>query len=129
MLVGARKECPLIVGIGEGENFVASAIPAFLAETRHVMPIENGEIVTINADGVEITDADGDPVERDAEEVDWDEDAAEKGGYDDLHDEGDPRAARRGRRDDRRPAAARRQRRPLRRRASTTSSCAGSSGS
>jgi len=80
-LVAARQECPLIVGIGEQETFLASAIPAFLAETRTVKLIENGEIVTVHADGVEITDADGVAVERAAEEVTWDEEAAEKGGY------------------------------------------------
>jgi glutamine---fructose-6-phosphate transaminase (isomerizing) len=82
VLVAARKECPLIVGIGDHETFVASAIPAFLAETRHVKMIENGEVVTITPDGAEITDAEGNPIERDAEEITWDEDAAEKGGYD-----------------------------------------------
>ncbi len=81
LLVGARKECPLIAGIGEGETFLASAIPAFLAETRQVMLIENGEIVTVDASGIRITDASGAPVEREVEEVTWDEDAAEKGGY------------------------------------------------
>jgi glucosamine--fructose-6-phosphate aminotransferase (isomerizing) len=81
LLAGARKECPLVAGIGEGETFLASAIPAFLAETRQVMLIENGEIVTVDAEGVRITDAEGDPVEREVEEVTWDEDAAEKGGY------------------------------------------------
>jgi glutamine---fructose-6-phosphate transaminase (isomerizing) len=80
-LVGARKECPLIAGVGVGETFLASAIPAFLAETRNVVLIENGEIVTVDASGVTIADADGKPVERDVEEVTWDEDAAEKGGY------------------------------------------------
>ena len=63
-LVGARKECPLIAGVGEGETFLASAIPAFLAETRNVVLIENGEIVTIDHSGLTITDADGSPVER-----------------------------------------------------------------
>ena len=81
MLVGARKECPLIVGTGDGEQFLASAIPAFLAQTRDVMLVENGEIVTITPEGVEITEADGTPVQRDVDEVTWDEDAAEKGGY------------------------------------------------
>ena len=81
VLVGARKECPLIAGLGEGETFLASAIPAFLAETRRVMLIENDEIVTVDASGIRITDAAGAPVEREAEEVTWDEDAAEKGGY------------------------------------------------
>ncbi len=80
-LVAARKECPLIVGIGEDESFVASAIPAFLAETRTVLGLKNGEIVTIDGSGARITEADGTPVEREVEEVTWDEEAAEKGGY------------------------------------------------
>jgi len=82
LLVGARKETPLIVGVGEGENFIASAIPAFLNETRLVLSIDNGEIVTIRPDGVTITKADGEAVERETEEVDWDEEQAEKAGYD-----------------------------------------------
>jgi glutamine---fructose-6-phosphate transaminase (isomerizing) len=80
-LVGARKECPLVAGIGEGEAFLASAIPAFLADTRTAMPIENGEIVEIEAGAVKLTDAEGNPVQRPPEEVTWDADAAEKGGY------------------------------------------------
>jgi glutamine---fructose-6-phosphate transaminase (isomerizing) len=80
-LVAARQECPLIVGIGEGETFLASAIPAFLAETRQALPVENGEIVTVTPDGATVTEADGAPVERAVEEVLWDDDAAEKGGY------------------------------------------------
>ncbi|HET6832130.1 MAG TPA: glutamine--fructose-6-phosphate transaminase (isomerizing) [Solirubrobacterales bacterium] len=81
LLVGARQECPLVIGVGEGENFLASAIPAFLRETRTVMQIENGEIVTITPEGVEITDAGGDSRGRELEEVTWDEEAAERGGY------------------------------------------------
>jgi glutamine---fructose-6-phosphate transaminase (isomerizing) len=81
LLVGARKECPLVVGLGEGESFIASAIPAFLAETRRVQLIENGEIVAVGPEGTRFIDADGAAVERDVEEVDWDEEAAEKGGY------------------------------------------------
>jgi glucosamine--fructose-6-phosphate aminotransferase (isomerizing) len=81
-LVAARQECPLIVGLGEEETFVASAIPAFLAETRQALSIENGEIVTVSPNGAEVTTADGSPVDRAPEEVTWDEDAAEKGGYD-----------------------------------------------
>ncbi|HEX5761900.1 MAG TPA: glutamine--fructose-6-phosphate transaminase (isomerizing) [Solirubrobacterales bacterium] len=81
LLVGARKECPLVVGIGDGETFLASAIPAFLAETRRAVNVENGEVVTIDASGVRILDSDGNPVERQAEEVSWDAAAAEKGGY------------------------------------------------
>ena len=81
LLVGARQECPLVIGVGEGETFLASAIPAFLRETRTVMQIENGEIVTITPDEVRITNAFGEPLERDLEEVTWDEEAAERGGY------------------------------------------------
>ena len=81
VLAAAREECPLIAGLGDGETFLASAIPAFLAETREVMTVENGEVVTIGPGGVEITDAAGIPVERDADEVTWDQEAAEKGGF------------------------------------------------
>jgi glucosamine--fructose-6-phosphate aminotransferase (isomerizing) len=81
LLVGARKECPLVVGLGDGETFLASAIPAFMAETREAMTIENGEIVTIDASGARIADADGKPVRREPERVSWDASAAEKGGY------------------------------------------------
>jgi glucosamine--fructose-6-phosphate aminotransferase (isomerizing) len=94
ILVGARKECPLVAGIGEGESFLASAIPAFLAETREAVTIENGEVVTIDASGVAITDAEGNPVERAPEEISWDEAAAEKGGYEtfmlkEIHEQAD----------------------------------------
>ncbi len=93
-LVGARKECPLVAGVGEGESFLASAIPAFLPETRQAVLIENGEVVTIDASGISITDIDGAPVSRDPEEVTWDEDAAEKGGYEtfmlkEIHEQAD----------------------------------------
>jgi glutamine---fructose-6-phosphate transaminase (isomerizing) len=81
VLVGARKECPLIAGVGDGESFLASAIPAFLAETRNAVLIENDELVTVDASGVSITDLDGKPVDRAAEEISWTEDVAEKGGY------------------------------------------------
>src|SRR5215212_1498829 len=82
VLVGARKECPLIVGVGEGEQFLASAIPAFLRETRNVKLVNDGEIVAIRPDGVEFLDASGAALERETMEVDWDADTAEKGGYD-----------------------------------------------
>jgi glucosamine--fructose-6-phosphate aminotransferase (isomerizing) len=94
LLVGARKECPLVAGVGDGETFLASAIPAFLAETRDAVAIENDEIVTIDAAGISITDAAGVPVKRDAEEISWDESAAEKGGYEtfmlkEIHEQAD----------------------------------------
>ena len=81
LLVGARWETPLTVGLGKGETFVASAIPAFMAETREVLAIENGEIVTATPAGVTIETFDGESVERSPETVTWDEEAAEKGGY------------------------------------------------
>jgi glucosamine--fructose-6-phosphate aminotransferase (isomerizing) len=81
LLVGARQECPLVVGVGEGENFLASAIPAFMRETRRVMLIENGDIVIVRPGEVTVTDAAGAPVVREVEEVTWDEEAAERGGY------------------------------------------------
>jgi glutamine---fructose-6-phosphate transaminase (isomerizing) len=93
-LVGARKECPLVAGVGDGESFLASAIPAFLAQTRRAVMIENGEVVRIDAAGIAITNAEGSPVERQPEEIAWDEAAAEKGGYEtfmlkEIHEQAD----------------------------------------
>src|SRR5437763_470724 len=64
VLVGARKECPLIVGRGQGEQFIASAIPAFLRETRTVQYMGDDEIVVLSPDGVEFETASGEPLER-----------------------------------------------------------------
>jgi glutamine---fructose-6-phosphate transaminase (isomerizing) len=94
VLVGARKECPLIVGRGEGEQFLASAVPAFLAETRRVQYVNNGEIVCLTAHGVTITNADGEALERAIETVDWDQETAEKGGFEtfmlkEIHEQAD----------------------------------------
>ncbi|MGH2863877.1 MAG: glutamine--fructose-6-phosphate transaminase (isomerizing) [Solirubrobacteraceae bacterium] len=93
-LVGARRECPLIVGRGECEQFIASAVPAFLAQTRRVQYVENGEIVVLRPDGVRIMTASGEAVERAVETVDWDEETAEKGGYEtfmlkEIHEQAD----------------------------------------
>jgi glucosamine--fructose-6-phosphate aminotransferase (isomerizing) len=81
LLVGARRECPLVVGRGDGEQFVASAVPAFLAQTRRVQFVENDEIVVLRPDGVTICAPDGTEIERAIVEVDWDADTAEKGGF------------------------------------------------
>ncbi len=94
LLVGARKECPLVIGRGEGEQFVASAIPAFLAHTRNVQLIENDEIVVVRRDGVEFLTAAGEPIEREIDEVDWSQEVAEKGGYEtfmlkEIHEQAD----------------------------------------
>jgi len=81
-LVGARHECPLVAGVGDGESFIASAIPAFLGDTRRIQLVEDGEIVVVTPDGARFLGAGGDPVEREVQEVDWDVETAEKGGYD-----------------------------------------------
>jgi glucosamine--fructose-6-phosphate aminotransferase (isomerizing) len=93
-LVAARQECPLVIGVGEGEAFVASAIPAFLAQTRTVQYVANGEIITIEPSGATFTTADGAPVDRASETVDWNDDVAEKGGYEtfmlkEIHEQAD----------------------------------------
>src|SRR5215207_4029468 len=81
VVVGARKECPLIVGRGDGEQFLASGIPAFLAHTRTAQALEDNELVVLTADGAEFLTAAGERFERETHEIDWDADAAEKGGY------------------------------------------------
>ena len=81
VVVGTRDQCPLVVGVGDGEMFFASAIPAFMAHTRTVVVLEDGDVVTLRADGAEYTDVAGQPLERVAVEIPWDDAAAEKGGY------------------------------------------------
>src|SRR3954454_9257538 len=93
-LVGARKECPLIVGRGEGEQFIASAVPAFLAHTRRVQVVDNDELVVLRPDGVTIMTPDGTELERPVEKVDWDEETAEKAGFEtymlkEIHEQAD----------------------------------------
>jgi glutamine---fructose-6-phosphate transaminase (isomerizing) len=94
VIVGARKECPLIVGRGDGEQFLGSGIPAFLAHTRDVQYIENGEIVSVRPEGVDFMTADGTPVERPIERIDWNAEEAEKGGHEtfmlkEIHEQAD----------------------------------------
>jgi glucosamine--fructose-6-phosphate aminotransferase (isomerizing) len=81
MLVGARLQCPLVVGIGDGEMFLASSIAAFLRDTRRVQLIEDGEVVAITTDGASFYSVEDGPREREPFEVDWDDEAAEKHGY------------------------------------------------
>jgi len=82
LLVGARFQCPLVVGLGEGETFLASSIAAFLTETRQVQFIEDHEVVAITPEGATFFSVDDGPVEdRDVIEVDWDIESAQKGGY------------------------------------------------
>ncbi|HEX4009813.1 MAG TPA: glutamine--fructose-6-phosphate transaminase (isomerizing), partial [Solirubrobacteraceae bacterium] len=94
LLVAVRRECPLIVGVGDGEHFIGSAIPAFLRETRRVQYILDDEIVAVRPDGVEFSTADGEPVEREVSEIEWDADTAEKQGYEtfmlkEIHEQAD----------------------------------------
>ncbi|HEY2638098.1 MAG TPA: glutamine--fructose-6-phosphate transaminase (isomerizing) [Solirubrobacteraceae bacterium] len=94
LIVGARKECPLVVGRGEGEQFIGSAISAFLSETRDVQFLEDGEIVALSRGGTSILAADGTPVDREITHVDWDAETAEKGGYEtfmlkEIHEQAD----------------------------------------
>jgi glucosamine--fructose-6-phosphate aminotransferase (isomerizing) len=81
LLVGARHQTPLVVGLGKGENFLASNAAAFLTETRRVLFPDDGDVVTITPESVTFVRADGKPVEHEPVELDWDDESAEKGGY------------------------------------------------
>jgi glutamine---fructose-6-phosphate transaminase (isomerizing) len=81
-LVGVRHQTPMVVGLGDGENFLASNLAAFLAQTRRVQFPDDGDVVEITPERARFVRADtGEPVERDVVEVDWDDDAAERSGY------------------------------------------------
>ncbi|HTM22814.1 MAG TPA: glutamine--fructose-6-phosphate transaminase (isomerizing) [Kofleriaceae bacterium] len=81
VLVGAKSASPLIVGVGQGENFLASDVPAILEHTRDVMFIDEREIVTITKDKVELTDFEGKPIERQPRRITWSAVQAEKAGF------------------------------------------------
>ena len=94
VLVGARKECPLVVGLGDGESFIASAIPAFMSETRSVQLVHDGEIVCVTPAGSRFIAPDGSEIEREVDKVDWNQEEAEKGGYEtfmlkEIHEQAD----------------------------------------
>ena len=81
-LIGARQDVPLVVGVADGESFLASDVAAILAHTDRVIFLHEGDVADIRPDGVTITDVDGNPVEREIDTIDWTPEAAEKGGYD-----------------------------------------------
>lgn len=91
-VVGARHDSPLVVGLGEGENYLGSDVAAFIAHTRNAMELGQDQVVTITADSVAVTDFAGNPAQARRYVVDWDARAAEKGGFrsfmdKEIHDE------------------------------------------
>ncbi|QMU97433.1 glutamine--fructose-6-phosphate transaminase (isomerizing) [Microbacterium esteraromaticum] len=81
VVVGARRNSPLVIGLGEGENFLGSDVAAFVEHTRKALAIGQDQMVSITPDEVVVTDFDGNPVEAQPFEVSWDAAAAEKGGW------------------------------------------------
>ncbi|MFZ1362875.1 MAG: glutamine--fructose-6-phosphate transaminase (isomerizing) [Candidatus Nanopelagicales bacterium] len=82
VVVGSRRNSPLVVGTGEGENFLASDVSAFIEHTREAIELGQDQVVVMTKDAVEVTDFDGNPAEVEPFTVTWDASAAEKGGYD-----------------------------------------------
>jgi len=81
LVVAARRNLPLVIGLGEGENFVGSDVTAFIAHTREARAVEQDQVVEVRRAGVTVTDLEGTVVDGESYHVDWDTDAAEKGGY------------------------------------------------
>ena len=91
-IVAARWNSPLVIGVGEGENFLSSDVAGFIEFTRDAVEMDNGQIVTLTADGYDVIDFDGTPAEAKPFTVEWDVTAAEKGGYNsfmekEIHDQ------------------------------------------
>ena len=84
LIVGVRVSSPMVVGLGDGENLLASDAAALLPRTRRIVPLEEGQIVELRKDGVRLTDVSGQEGEVRPLEVDWDLRRAEKGGFDDF---------------------------------------------
>ena len=82
LVVGARRNLPLVVGLGDGENFLGSDVTAFIAHTRTARALDQDQFAELRRDGVVVTDVDGNPVDGEEFHVDWDTAAAEKAGYD-----------------------------------------------
>ena len=80
-MIAVRRFSPLVVGLGDGENYIASDMGAIRPETDKVYVIDDDEICRITRDGVEITDLDLNPIEREVYTIPWPADAAEKGGH------------------------------------------------
>ncbi|GAA5503176.1 Glutamine--fructose-6-phosphate aminotransferase [isomerizing] [Deinococcus xinjiangensis] len=81
-IVAARTVSPMVMGVGQGEMFLASDVPALLNYTREMVFLHDGDMVVLHDDGFKVTDLAGNPVTRQIEHIDWDAEAAEKGGYD-----------------------------------------------
>lgn len=81
VIVAVRKETPLVLGLGEGETFASSSVVGFMSHTRRAVYPDDGEVVELHPDGISLYDMEGRPLQREEQRVDWDDDAAERGGF------------------------------------------------